>query len=410
MFKIFQLSDIHFVDDANLDVDTELRDAVIRFASKVRGEFGDIDAIAVTGDIAYSGKKKEYVRASNFLRNLGSALGSPRIFVIPGNHDVHRPATDTADQRHWRSLPRRQSVSAAERDRSLTQLLADDKSAQGLMEPLRNYLDFASTYSCGFKPQPPFWRSDPIPIDSHYAVRFYGLTSVLVSDANDDADGLILGGVQSSLVARTDDVINISLCHHPYEFLLDESLEAKFDRRCPVHVTGHKHRHKLRATHAGVHVMAGALQPDRRDPEWESRLNLITLDVTDEEPPKLEINVHPAIWRAELDDYAFEEGAPQPYQKDLATSPPDLPAATIKAETDLVRLQGRLATLSAGDRFQAVRGADLDLRAIAELPISENVAAIIEQATEKRALAMLWSEVERLHGNQTTDQPNPFAD
>jgi predicted MPP superfamily phosphohydrolase len=410
VFKIFQLSDIHFVDDANLDVDTELRDAVIRFASKVKGEFGDIDAVAVTGDIAYSGKTEEYVRAGNFLRNLGSALGSPRIFVIPGNHDVYRPATNTADQRQWRSLPRRQSVSAAERDRALTQLLAHGRSAKGLMEPLRNYLNFAAAYSCGFKPKPPFWRSDPIPIDSHYAVRFYGLTSVLVSDANDDVDGLILGGVQSSLVARADDIINISLCHHPYECLLDQELEAKFDRRCPVHITGHKHRHSLRPTHAGVHVMAGALQPDRRDPEWESRLNLITLDLISNEPPQLSIEVHPAMWQVDLDDYAFEDDAPQPFRKELAASPPDLPTATIKVETDLVRLQERLATLSAGDRFQAAREAPLDLRAIAELPISENVAAIIEQATEKRVLAALWSEVERLHGNQTTEQPNPFAD
>jgi predicted MPP superfamily phosphohydrolase len=410
MFKIFQLSDIHFIEDADLDVDTELRDAVIRFASKVRGDFGEIDAIAVTGDIAYSGKTEEYARAGNFLRNLGSALGTPRIFVIPGNHDIFLPATNNADQRHWRSQPRRKSISAAERDRSLTQLLADAKSANGLMEPLQNYLDFASTYSCGFKAQPPLWRSDPISLGSQYAVRFYGLTSVLVSDGNDDVDGLILGGVQSSLVARTEDIVNISLCHHPYEFLLDEDLEKKFDRRCPIHVTGHKHRHQLRPTHAGVHVMAGALQPDRRDPKWESRLNLITLEVTDGESPQLAIDVYPAIWQVEIDDYAFEPDAPEEYRKPLASTPPALPSETMRIEADLVRLQERLATLSAGDRFKAGSAARLDLRVIAALPGSENVAAIIQQATERRALAELWDEVERLHGNQTTDRPNPFTD
>jgi len=410
LFRILQLSDIHFVDDANRDVDTELRDAVIRFASKIRAEFGTVDVVAVTGDIAYSGKTKEYARANNFLRNLGSALGSPRIFVIPGNHDVYLPDTDSADQRHWRSLPRRQSVSAADRDYALTQLLAAADSATGLLAPLQNYLDFAAAYSCGFKPQPPLWRSDPIPMNSRYAVRFYGLTSVLVSDANDKQDRLLLGGVQSSLVARDNDIVNISLCHHPYGWLLDEDLQDKFDRRCPVHVTGHEHRHQLRPTHAGVHVMAGALQPDRRDPEWQSRLNLITLEIAEEEPPRLAVDIYPAIWRPDLDDYAFELGAPETFGGPLPASPPELPAETIKTEGELVRLQARLATLSAGDRFQAARGAELDLPAIAKLPGSENVAAIIEQATMKRTLAALWNEVERLHGNQKTDQPNPFAD
>src|SRR5262245_21507188 len=59
------------------------------------------DAIFITGDIGFSGNSRirpeetasrEYECAAQWLIDVGKAagLGSDRIFVVPGNHDVNR--------------------------------------------------------------------------------------------------------------------------------------------------------------------------------------------------------------------------------------------------------------------------------------------------------------------------------
>ena len=44
----------------------------------------------MSGDVAYSGKEEEYVRAKRFFDKLLSTLKLPaeRLFIVPGNHDV----------------------------------------------------------------------------------------------------------------------------------------------------------------------------------------------------------------------------------------------------------------------------------------------------------------------------------
>lgn len=51
-----------------------------------------IDFIFVTGDIAFSGQKKEYERASDFFNEALKILKVTRdhLFFVPGNHDIQR--------------------------------------------------------------------------------------------------------------------------------------------------------------------------------------------------------------------------------------------------------------------------------------------------------------------------------
>lgn len=408
MFTILQLSDIHFVEDAELDVNAELSDAVLAFASEIRGRFGEVDVIVVCGDVAYSGLQEQYVRASTFLRNLEVALGSPRILVVPGNHDVHLPTTDGADQNALRSLPRRQKISGGERDRQLNTLLKGQQSGSELLEPLRSYLNFASEYGCTFDSKRPFWEIG-LPISPRLEARFRGLTSVLVSDANDKRDKLLLGRLQTAAIkAHEPGIFNITICHHAFEWLLDGDDQRNIiDNRSPIHMSGHDHRQALRKTPCGLHLQAGAMQPDRSEDDWESRLNVITVD------PKIcgtraisRLEVHPAVWEPTLDRFVWELGPPQPFFASTEVKQVELSA--VERDRELARLERRLANLSLADRFHVAVEADLDHAALAEMSESAIVAAMIEEANLKDDLGALWNAVERRHGNQERRE-NPFT-
>jgi 3',5'-cyclic AMP phosphodiesterase CpdA/tetratricopeptide (TPR) repeat protein len=63
---------------------------------------GLFDLVCMTGDLAFSGQAHEYAAVTDFLDAMLQRLGLPRdrLFVVPGNHDVHR---DT-EQDAWRTL------------------------------------------------------------------------------------------------------------------------------------------------------------------------------------------------------------------------------------------------------------------------------------------------------------------
>ena len=91
-FSWLHLSDFHFKADGDLfsqQVSTEaiLKDIPSRLSSEHPLQF-----VVVTGDIAFSGKSREYDLAAEFFKSLASALGlaMDRIFICPGNHDVDR--------------------------------------------------------------------------------------------------------------------------------------------------------------------------------------------------------------------------------------------------------------------------------------------------------------------------------
>ncbi|UCH96670.1 MAG: SUMF1/EgtB/PvdO family nonheme iron enzyme [Candidatus Aminicenantes bacterium] len=99
---ILHLSDIHFrkkkskkKHDQNQlfrqDVQQKLIDAV---SSHVK-ETSAPQVVAVTGDIAFSGKKPEYDEALEFFEKLKGILpGETEFLVVPGNHDVDRDEVD----------------------------------------------------------------------------------------------------------------------------------------------------------------------------------------------------------------------------------------------------------------------------------------------------------------------------
>lgn len=90
-FKWLHISDLHFKSGENYDQDVVTR-AFINSLPNLLSRYGPIDAIFVTGDVAYSGKKDEYDIADVFFQRIIETTGVSRenIFIVPGNHDVQR--------------------------------------------------------------------------------------------------------------------------------------------------------------------------------------------------------------------------------------------------------------------------------------------------------------------------------
>ena len=411
MLTILQLSDIHFAHSkgATFDLDREIQDGLLRFLPMLRKRVGDVRLIVVSGDIAFSGAADQYERAKGFLRDVRSKLDdrSIPVRVIPGNHDIHRETTDNADQRAWRAQPRKSGMNADERAQVLADLLKDETSGPGLVAALQAYNDFAAAYECEISPNQPFWEHK-FALNDGWTLRVRGLTSVLVSNQHDDKDRLVLGSMQLLGLETRPGEINLTLCHHPYCWLDGTELRPKLTNRSHIHITGHVHRHAFDNGHPShVHLQAGAMQPPR-DEKAESRFNAITLKVTGEEKPELEVTLFPLVWDAQADSFIFDDANCETCSVTLAGPRPATATEDTAREIARARLTERLDQLPFADQLHAARNVGMEPGAVVRLHSHERVGAIVEYASQTGALAHLWEQVELRHGRQS-DEANPFG-
>ena len=96
---ILHLSDLHFGTHSRFKGEdlAKLGKAFFKDLTAARGSFAKgsrVDLVAVTGDIAESGKPTEFKDGERFLAALAGELGLDRrrFVFVPGNHDVSWPA------------------------------------------------------------------------------------------------------------------------------------------------------------------------------------------------------------------------------------------------------------------------------------------------------------------------------
>jgi predicted MPP superfamily phosphohydrolase len=411
MVAALVISDIHLIrpDTRPLDIDIELRNGLIRFLPAVLERFPGLSLILVCGDIAFQAAEKEYAAAASFLREIQARLGGPRVRVIPGNHDIELASTASPDQRLWRARVRQSGLDDDGRDAELQQILADETSGPGLFEALSAYNQFAAAYQCEVSHTQPFW-TEHLPLTQEFELQIRGLTSVLISDRHDRADRLMLGSMQvADLEQDSPGIVTLTLCHHPYEWLLDgERQRARLRHRSPLHVTGHEHTHEIRVDEetSTLHLCLGALQPTR-NPTWDPRVSAIGVDISDlGAGARARFEIFGARWDrhadrfiADIDEEKFvtvtprEEGAKAP--------PPPI-------EAFVARLTERFAALQPSNRLDAARSVGVSLGELASEPPERIPSLVVQSAWQERRLHQLWDEVARLHGNQA-GEVNPFG-
>jgi hypothetical protein len=283
LFRWIHLSDIHVGHgDKSHGWDQELVMDVLRkdIAAQVQKEHAPIDAILVTGDIAFSGAGRsadEYDRARKWFDDVAVAanVDRRRIFVVPGNHDVNR---------------------GADKDRNTKRLLDDLRSGRdnidnalhnggdrALLEGrMKAYLAFAADFAPACKASGTaaqlYWVDRLFPTDTLLKVRLVGMNTALLAADNDDKGKLQLGKEQLR-GALMDPAIDerelvIVLSHHPFVdgWLADQrEIDSWVRKYTHVHLSGHVHEADTEAARKGwgdvfVRVVAGTVHGDQGAP------------------------------------------------------------------------------------------------------------------------------------------------
>jgi len=136
---LVHLSDIHFTGSSGTsvhDLDSEVRNEILRDAATVAKGLGGATGVVVTGDIAFSGQRAEYDRAASWLLEFCRAIGCPdeSVWVVPGNHDVDRKiASSKVTKTLHESIRAKQGPAL---DKELREILTDEHSAKALLAPL----------------------------------------------------------------------------------------------------------------------------------------------------------------------------------------------------------------------------------------------------------------------------------
>lgn len=297
------LSDIHFrhhgAFDNLVDYDADVRNELERDAVTMREQLGSIDAVLVSGDIAFSGREAEYSKADEWLRKLCNLLGClpSAVRTTPGNHDVDRSViAGSSTLRMYHANLRK--AGADQINDLLTELTLDSAYRDLAFKPLSAYNEFAAAFGCAVDPGAPFWEDD-LRLNDGSCLRIRGLTSSIISDANDSngENKLVLGLMQTDL-QRQDGVEYLTLCHHPPDWLIDgDHVHSRLVERARIQLFGHKHSHRIDRINDSLRISAGATHPDHREPHWVPRYNLVSLRVeTRENNRSIVATVYPRVW------------------------------------------------------------------------------------------------------------------
>ncbi len=436
--RLIHLSDIHFKLERSggvFDLDTVLRNEIGRDIGAYLS--GPASAILVTGDIAFAGRKAEYVDAHGWLSELCEVTQCEpsNVYTVPGNHDIDRDQVDTSDAIRGMHRDLRASHGPGI-DQKLSELLADSVNGPGLLAPMGAYNEFAVRYGCDISPTRCFWEDD-LELNDGSVLRLHGLTSALVSDRldNDGNAKLVLGRHQARII-REDGVEHMTLCHHPYGWLLDGDAIEDALRHARVRLFGHKHRFRPTRVDDSVVLAAGATHPDRLEENWEPRYNIIELLVNKAESGQrlLDIKIHARVWDDKYQsfkpdvnpdgkptiDYEFPLSPWEP-TKQITQIASSLQASPSQADTKEVNA---LQTVKKPERVLLYRYVSLpyqrqvkialDLSLISEEERFSDEAelwrAVFFRARDSGRLNALWEAVEADIGDsQYKDFLNPFS-
>jgi hypothetical protein len=177
--RLLHLSDIHFQEPDCLE---PLTDPERPYRTRLKNDLETlcaektVDAILVSGDIAFKGHPAEFEVADAWLKELAAASGCrpDRIYVVPGNHDVDRSIC-----RGSMAISNAQAAIAnaphLRRETVLRTQLRDAESGAALFKPLSAWRSSAwpwarrsslarSPRCCDTRcwaPEPPTWSPRP---------------------------------------------------------------------------------------------------------------------------------------------------------------------------------------------------------------------------------------------------------
>jgi predicted phosphodiesterase len=277
------LSDLHFRESRAYDESIVLKALLRDVAKRIQTDDLRPDFIAITGDIAFSGKPEEYAMAQSFFDDLLTTTGLPceRLFIVPGNHDVDRDLITAGAKAIGASLIDRACVNT---------FLATPSDRRLVLARFKGYEEFVNDYFADhlvFDDEHYFYVQ--IPDLSGRRIALLGLNSAwLCASDRDKEQGLVIGERQTRAALDTEQAADaefkIALLHHPLDWLREfdqnDSAVMLLDS-CDFVLHGHLHRTEMAqlvTPDSGAMVIASGACYETR--QYPNSYNFVRLDLS----------------------------------------------------------------------------------------------------------------------------------
>ncbi len=235
-------------------------------------------AVAISGDIAFSGRDSEYNAFASFLRPLVSSLrehfSTVHVVMAPGNHDLVLKPED----------PVRTMVL-----NGYDPSLVDERVFSTLASPQQAFWKFAAAHAPGYPDVPSLCVETTVTMTDKRVV-FRSINTSWTSSLHEKTGSLSFPRDMLDATSRarrnTDDAI-VTLFHHPYHWIQEEqyrALRGWVELHSDMVLTGHEHISDLRISGSAesvprLYIEGGALQKHGQNPLNGSSFNIIELDL-----------------------------------------------------------------------------------------------------------------------------------
>jgi hypothetical protein len=270
---ILHLSDIHFhgLNDAVLKRAKNIASATMSVAPNP-----DAYLLAVTGDVAFSGKTEQYELAGTFFKEIKQHLANSKRpifeFFVPGNHDLDFDAEPDTRPALLQTLPDR-----------IESIDPNGETVRQIVSVQEGFFEFQRSMETPGKhlPHSPLVYSYVFPVvDKKIQVNCFNTAWV---STNPEIPGQLVFPTAAIDIKTELAELVISAFHHPYNWLSPEngrSFRNHVESTSDVIMTGHEHESsiyvKQYSDSATAQYIEGAiLQGSSKDP---SGFNVVVVD------------------------------------------------------------------------------------------------------------------------------------
>ena len=261
------LSDFHLKENDKWSQDVVLQSLLTDISNRYSN--GDrIDFIFITGDLAFSGKREEYLIVEDFLNKLlrETAVPDDRLLIVPGNHDINRNIEVDAFVGAKRTLK-----NSIEVDR----FLGNEARRRTLFRRQSAFREFANRL-CKRDRYSESSYQHSVQYDFHgLSISIFLIDSSWLSEGGETDSHAILVGERQLIDLSSElpkPALVIGLMHHPTDWLAPfehTAIKNLIAEHCQVLFRGHVHEDSIETiTQSGNHMKvftAGA--------SYESRLS-----------------------------------------------------------------------------------------------------------------------------------------
>lgn len=316
--SFIHLSDIHFVKSSNdpSDIDKDLREAIITdLEINGRENLENVAGILVTGDIAFSGNRKEYEIAKDYLNRVCDVfhISPSDVYCVPGNHDVNQAIVNGSDLIFAAQNAVDEESTIDDADKTFSRYISDN-NFNALFKPIDAYNEFAKRFECDISSNNIFWQKDFV-LEDNLKLRIVGINSTFLSNRTDHQkdkpDRLMYIG-QAQIPCYETDVVTLLMCHHPPQcWKFRDDILQRINKRADIQLYGHMHSQSVEIMDENATLYSGAVHPTRTV-DWLPRYNWITISSKTENDERiLKVEIYPRCLTADRNSFAMDSTCPQ---------------------------------------------------------------------------------------------------